>query len=556
MDKLVWSRMPYHVHTLDHGNPRRRTSRAINWRTAGQRPPTMVNHMCMSHSVRSRALLELLNHCRDDRRSLDTSVRPIITPPIMYKEILYQSDDSTVFVVDIPTSISANQEFTPHHRFNTLASCPPISKPYLSVEPKGARARENVRRHIPDDVNDAEVAAVLSAALAKSRGFLGKDCIFCLPRRVVPTTDSPRIRAKRKASCGPDAVGKPGGETMISQQSALENCLRELPMDQKNRYRVDDEDMILDAASKSDSEYQIPRIEQEEQDIDKSAFHTRESSQPDLECGKGFAHLHNNADKSVQLTIIKDDCPPPNRLVFNIPPRCAFLLSDCSEVTTFRSATRSFLAARRSCKFDFALLDPPWPNRSVIRSSSYAVQSNMRSIQSLLLRMDLDVQVRPGGYLAVWITNKPAVRECVLGHGGLFEKWNVAFQEEWTWLKVTESGEPVSEIEGSWRKPYETCLFGKKPEDEFTVAEHQNPVTRRVIIAVPDLHSRKPNLKNVVKSCFMPHMERGLEVFARHLTADWFCWGNEALKFNGDCFWLLVGTASDSKQSGDAVVTK
>lgn len=125
--------------------------------------------------------------------------------------------------------------------------------------------------------------------------------------------------------------------------------------------------------------------------------------------------------------------------------------------------------------------------------------------------------------------------------------------EEWIWIKTTTKGETVLPIDGLWRKPYEVLILGTK------VSGGGEPdVKRRVIAAVSDVHSRKPNLKGVVERIFFsspaPEIDgeamlvdsekryireySALEVFARNLTAGWTACGNEVLRFNWDGWWV------------------
>lgn len=155
--------------------------------------------------------------------------------------------------------------------------------------------------------------------------------------------------------------------------------------------------------------------------------------------------------------------------------------------------------------------------------------------------------------MGVWITNKPAVRELVLGEDGLFAHWGVEIAEEWIWLKTTIYGEPVTPLDALWRKPYEVLLLGRKRRK--VIAEGTDPVPgfgkegarpkRRVIIAVPDLHSRKPCLKELIEPLMPdPSNYRALEVFARHLVAGWWSWGDECIKFNWEACWREEGRES------------
>jgi N6-adenosine-specific RNA methylase IME4 len=71
-------------------------------------------------------------------------------------------------------------------------------------------------------------------------------------------------------------------------------------------------------------------------------------------------------------------------------------------------------------------------------------------------------------------------------------------------------------------------------------AGDEGTVVRRVVAAVPDLHSRKPCLKELFELLHMPADYQAVEIFARNLTAGWHSWGDEAILFNWDGFWKDV----------------
>lgn len=157
--------------------------------------------------------------------------------------------------------------------------------------------------------------------------------------------------------------------------------------------------------------------------------------------------------------------------------------------------------------------------------------------------------------VAVWITNKKSFREMICGEGGLFEEWGLDVVEEWVWVKVTKNGELVGGLDDVWRKPWEVLMIGKRKisSHDNKVSEDENDergLKRRIIFAVPDLHSRKPNLKELMERCFglgLVGGEKGgkkeggyevLEVFARNMTAGWWSWGDEAGRFQSEEFWI------------------
>ncbi|KAM0795567.1 MT-A70 [Usnea florida] len=180
-------------------------------------------------------------------------------------------------------------------------------------------------------------------------------------------------------------------------------------------------------------------------------------------------------------------------------------------------------------QFDLVLLDPPWENRSVRRSAKY--DTVHESDPMAILRAMLGQHMAPGALVACWITNKASVRDIALES---FQAWNVRLIGEWAWLKTTVCGLPVTQVDGLWRKPYEVLLLGRKDIDE--VKDPHQEIQRRVIVAVPDLHSRKPHLKPLIEP-LLPKTYRALEIFARNLTAEWWSWGDEVLKYNWEGHW-------------------
>lgn len=183
--------------------------------------------------------------------------------------------------------------------------------------------------------------------------------------------------------------------------------------------------------------------------------------------------------------------------------------------------------------FDLILMDPPWPNRSVRRKrGSYSTANDLDEIRSTLSLIPIASNLAPEGLVAVWITNKASVLELLTSPRGMFAEWGLELVDEWTWLKVTTAGEPVVDVNSAWRKPWERLLIAKRRGAGMP----KLPSRRRVIVSVPDLHSRKPNLRSVFEDV-LPLGYRGLEIFARNLTAGWWSWGDEVLKFQQPEHW-------------------
>ena len=264
--------------------------------------------------------------------------------------------------------------------------------------------------------------------------------------------------------------------------------------------------------------------------------------------------VSNSTDASFYLTLHYDTEKARGSPACALPPSSTFFLStvDSISVKTFSDSAYTMLPKHSKSagpgQFDLILLDPPWQNRSVRRSKRYhttASHSGRRYEDSdplIPLEESLGQHIAPGGLVGCWITNKAKVREKALQ---LFDSWGVELEEEWVWLKVTSNGDPVTELGGVWRKPYEVLLLGRKSLNDEDVRERkrvrvgeERKVRKTLLVAVPDLHSRKPNLKELIEP-MIPHLReyRALELFARNMTAGWWAWGDESLKYNWTDIW-------------------
>jgi N6-adenosine-specific RNA methylase IME4 len=187
--------------------------------------------------------------------------------------------------------------------------------------------------------------------------------------------------------------------------------------------------------------------------------------------------------------------------------------------------------------FDLIVLDPPWPNRSAKRKKrkrgGYSTCEGFDETRRLLSLIPVQKHLAGNGLVAVWITNNQNVMEMLISRDGLLAEWGLEVAGEWVWLKVTPSGEPVVELESSWRKPWERILVAKRKADGPIDA-----LDGRVLIGVPDMHSRKPNLRGLFEGILKPGY-LGLEVFARNLTAGWWSWGDDVVCFQSDDNWVI-----------------
>ncbi|KAI9851851.1 MAG: hypothetical protein M1838_002567 [Thelocarpon superellum] len=262
--------------------------------------------------------------------------------------------------------------------------------------------------------------------------------------------------------------------------------------------------------------------------------------------------ISNLSSESCQLTILPlgSDASVPHE-TYVIPPKATFLLANVQESAIFEDGVRHLMSSTPSTAgsepFDLILLDPPWPNASAKRAKTYGRPRSTADIHHLLLSLPLRAHIAAAGLVGVWITNKIRFRSLVLGDQdgasecrSLFNAWGLELVEEWIWIKVTKRGEPITDLESAWRKPYEMLLLGRRTARALHGSsgdDDRHKIKRRIIAGVPDIHSRKPSLRELLAP-LMPRPEyRALEIFARNLTQGWWAWGDEVLKFNEVGWW-------------------
>lgn len=420
--------------------------------------------------------------------------------------ILWQSEDGQITLIDIPHSISSAQGTCDRPCHDLLSSTPAQTKPYQTNEPKSAAARSKLAGNTVDAESHQAYAELLNDALSRVRAV--HDGAWCLPRVFLETSAKQSVKRKLDARDVDDFVELEGSTKSLHRSDFSRDILRRL-----SRQSL-------------------------------SIVHGLQSTE-----GSNLYHYHPALDGDTRASISVGGLESRDSSSdFFIPPESSFILGPCSNPRTLHTSVRAQAQELDvPKKFDFILLDPPWPNRSVKRThktahSTYSTAASLEDIYQLLMGMDLDVLMADSCLVAVWITNKPAVRDLVLGENGIFDCWGVELVEEWIWLKTTVNGEPVTPIDSAWRKPYEILLLGRKNR-QYSVPLGETPtvcapISRKVLMSVPDLHSRKPCLKEPIEPYFPDFGSySALEIFARHLVAGWWSWGDECIKFNGSQYW-------------------
>eukprot|EP00004_Rigifila_ramosa_P004683 TRINITY_DN15168_c0_g1_i1.p2 TRINITY_DN15168_c0_g1~~TRINITY_DN15168_c0_g1_i1.p2 ORF type:complete len:216 (-),score=31.29 TRINITY_DN15168_c0_g1_i1:14-661(-) len=188
--------------------------------------------------------------------------------------------------------------------------------------------------------------------------------------------------------------------------------------------------------------------------------------------------------------------------------------------------------------FHLVVVDPPWKNKSILRSNKYGCLTPPQLLE-MPVRAMLAAHCNHGDatVVAVWVTNNERYRRFVLTE--LFPHWGVDASTAAAvhWLKVTNSGAPIGPLNGH-RRPYETVLIGiaASPASELYASAAARLAALaslpQVIIAVPGGHSRKPLLLDFLCS-LLPSEPRCLELFARSTNTNFLSWGNEAIVFQG-----------------------
>lgn len=194
------------------------------------------------------------------------------------------------------------------------------------------------------------------------------------------------------------------------------------------------------------------------------------------------------------------------------------------------------IPARSSDRYNLILLDPPWENKSVYRRAVYPTLPN-RYLFSIPMRQLAHPE---GALVALWVTNREKLRMFV--EKDLFPAWGVSYAASLYWLKVTEDGHILSNLDLPHHKPYECILLGYIHKEENATGDevsHKMPLDKHVIISVPGDHSRKPPIGNLLLDYAPgPKPVRGVELFARELVAGWIAWGNEPLLFQHSKYFM------------------
>nr|OQO22176.1 hypothetical protein B0A51_09863 [Rachicladosporium sp. CCFEE 5018] len=234
--------------------------------------------------------------------------------------ILWQREDRTVTVIDIPRSIVAAQGTSDHRCHDEIASSEAITTPYTSNEPKSVKANQALAGQAVDIELHREYSALIGQALIHVRCHHSGPWHF---PRYISAKSLHRVKKRKLSAVGDPAYPLSGPPTgTLTDSEGLISC----------------PDEVLSATSKTSLTV-----------FDGMPIEAREQ----YTCSK----LQDT--KSFSLLTVCDPTAVPNAS-FRIPPKSSFHLGDCADLTNFYAAVRAqaeHLDTRR--KFDLVLLDPP-----------------------------------------------------------------------------------------------------------------------------------------------------------------------------------------------------
>ncbi|KAK4513895.1 uncharacterized protein ATC70_005902 [Mucor velutinosus] len=348
------------------------------------------------------------------------------------------------------------------------------------------------------------------------------------------TLDAPATKRRRKNK--PKNPSNADLDTQKRHQEVrpqLIACLEQLPEKWPTEWKARTTPAIADLPADNETQaVDFPSIQQMvETAQDKFSFDTSPDDDNDIHVPEFKLELSITAEIDIfsifntvyinaSLTDVKLLQFTPSA-TYLIPPRSSFLMGSMHNSLGQLGAHINKLGGA-----DLIVMDPPWPNKSVQRSSHYETQDiyDLYSIpmQSMISNKDTIV--------AIWVTNKPKFRNFIINK--LFPSWKLECVSEWMWLKVTTQGECIFPIDSEHKKPYEQLIIGR-PIAPSDMSDRINMPESHIIVSVPSTrHSRKPPLHGALNAYQNNKKDPVcVEMFSRCLYPGWISWGNECLKF-------------------------
>ncbi|KAK5048894.1 hypothetical protein LTR84_005314 [Exophiala bonariae] len=391
----------------------------------------------------------------------------------MASSVLYHNADNSIVLIDIPASIETAQQSQ-----LIIASTPALKTPYPSTEPQGDKRVMVLAGISARDQNyhcSVQNSIQESIAHIKTLFIDGQGGSWYRTRQYLIRSDTNTGSSWIGARALPEKSQRSESKSSLSVQANL------VPV-------------IL---STTELRNNFPSLHQMQDVV-----------------------VHNPRSHASRICL-------PDQGAFWIPPNATCIQSTLEAGLEGFMIGSKALSIPKSQAFELILMDPPWTNRSVRRSGSYQTAETQ-----MMDPFNSAVQIArchlvPHGIVAVWITNRSSIRNIVVE---TFRAMGLGLFQESIWVKITAEGHPVTQLDGVWRRPYEVCLMFRRGTNV------DREPHRQILVAVPDVHSRKPNLKSLLEQHLPPRYE-ALELFARSMTAGWWSWGDEVLKFQHESQW-------------------
>ncbi|VIO94343.1 Uncharacterized protein BM_BM2284 [Brugia malayi] len=206
---------------------------------------------------------------------------------------------------------------------------------------------------------------------------------------------------------------------------------------------------------------------------------------------------------------------------FILPPFSSFIINDACVAEAL---------IRYGKKFDFILLDPPWENKSVKRKTVYPTYGDHR----WMLDLCLPELLKESGLLAIWVTNNAKHLKFT---DNMIEYFGFEKIATWRWLKVTNSGEPVYNLNSQHKQPFENIVFASCVAAR---RHYMNIANEFALISTPSaIHSRKPPLFPVLQALgILEETAEQLELYGRYLLPRTITVGFEAAKLQNERYFV------------------
>ncbi|KAF3005646.1 hypothetical protein E8E13_003561 [Curvularia kusanoi] len=292
--------------------------------------------------------------------------------------ILYQSADREITLIDIPLSIALAQG-----RTDTLLSTPPLQTPIQTKEEHQQKSSKTKTAQWTDTTHHEIYKPLISQALLDIKAHVSGS--WCLPRKILPTD-------KKDA------------------EKELEHHFREWAAAHSEEANTLSPSLDFQAMMASLGAPDAQPVQNSVQWSMTTSPANTTFSQPST-TSPWTPSFYNASPTHLHLSLSHPTTPTTPH-TFTLPPFSAYTLTNCDHPDTFRTTFRALTLTHSLPRtFPLILLDPPWPNRSAKRKHAYEQIGGMPYLKRLLLRMDIDEYLAPGGIVGVWITNKVGVRE-------------------------------------------------------------------------------------------------------------------------------------------------